>query len=116
MELTIAYYGRRLQHDESMAPPRNISFMLRDSKESEYPYSEFDAPEMLDKLLEEGLIELLKSKRLEEIERTGDPKYCRYQRIVSHPIEKCRTFKERVMQLEKEGKITLGGEDTEESD
>jgi len=88
MELTIAYYGRRLQDDESMAAPRNISFMLRDSKESEYPYSEFDAPEMLDKLLEEGLIELSKSKRPEEIGRTSDPKYCKYHIIISHLIEK----------------------------
>ena len=71
---------------------------------------------MLDKLLEEGLIELSESKRPEEIGRTDDPKYCRYHRIVSHLIEKCRTFKERVMQLAKEGKITLGGEDNEESD
>jgi len=116
MELTIAYYGRRLQHDESMAPPRNISFMLRDSKESEYPYSEFDAPKMLNKLLEEGLIELPESKRPEEIGRASDPRYCRYHRIISHPIEKWRTFKERVMQLAKKGKITLGREDTEESD
>ena len=73
-------------------------------------------PEILNKLLEEGLNELPKSKRPEEIERTGDPKYCRYHRIVIHPIEKCRTFKERVIQLEKEGKITVGGEDTEEFD
>ena len=114
MELTIAYYGRRLQDDESMWPPRNTSFKLKDSKES--AYSEFDAPEMLDKLLKEGLIERSKSKRTEEIERRNDPKYCRYHRIISPPIEKCRTFKERVMQLEKKGKITLGGEDTEESD
>ena len=71
---------------------------------------------MLDKLFEKGLIELLESKRPEEIERTNDPKYCRYHSIISHPIENCRTFKERVMQLVKEGKITLGGEDTEESD
>ena len=114
MELTIAYYGRWLQDDESMVPPRNTSFKLKDFKES--AYSKFDAPEMLDKLLKEGLIKLPKSKCPEEIERTNDPKYCRYHRIVSHPIKKCRTFKERVMQLEKEGKITLGGEDTEESD
>jgi len=116
MELTIAYYGRRMQDDESMVPPRNISFMLRDSKESKYPYSEFDALEMLDKLLEEGLIRLSESKHPEEIERTNDPKYCRYHRIISHPIEECRTFNKRVMQLVNEGKITLGGEDTEESD
>ena len=50
MELTIAYYERRLQ-DESMAPSR-ISFMLRDSKESKQLYYEYDALEMLGKLLE----------------------------------------------------------------
>jgi len=92
MELTIAYYGRRLQDDESMAPPRNTSFKLKDSKES--TYSEFDAPEMLDKLLEEGLIELPESKCPEEIGRASDPRYCKYHRIISHPIEKYRTFKE----------------------
>jgi len=43
MELTIAYYGRRLHDDESMAPSRNTSSMLRDFKESEHPYYEFDA-------------------------------------------------------------------------
>ena len=92
MELTIAYYGRRLQDDESMAPLKDISFKLKDSKEN--AASEFDAPKMLDKLFEEGLIELPKSKRPEEIGRTSDPKYCRYHRIISHLIEKCRTFKE----------------------
>jgi len=71
---------------------------------------------MLDKPLEEGLIEPPELKRPEEIGRTSDPRYCRYHRIISHPIEKCRTFKERVMQLANEGKITLGGKDTEESD
>ena len=116
MELTIACYRRRLQDDESMASSRNISFMLRDSKESKYPYFEFDTPEMLAKLLEERLIELPESKHLQEIGKTNDPKYCRYHRIISHPIEKCRTFKERVMQLANDGKIILGGEDTEQSD
>jgi len=97
-----------------LAPPRIISFKFKDSKEN--ACFEFDAPEMLNKLLEEGLIELPESKHPGQIERTGDPKYYRYHRIISHPIEKCRTFKKRVMQLAKEGKITLGGEDTEESD
>ena len=60
-----------------MASSRNTSFKLKDSKES--AFSEFDTPEMLDKLLEEELIELLESKHTEEIERSNDPKYCRYQ-------------------------------------
>ena len=43
MELAIAYYARRHHEDKSMAPSRNISSMLRDSKASEHPYHEFDA-------------------------------------------------------------------------
>ena len=55
---------------------------------------------MFAKLLEERLIELPESKRPEEIGRTSDPKYCKYHRIIDHSVEKCRTFKEQVMQLE----------------
>jgi len=88
MELTIAYYGRRLQDDESMAPSRNLSFMLRDPKESQHLYYENNALEMLVKLLEKGLTELSKSKRAKEIGRTNHLKYCRYHGIINHSIEK----------------------------
>jgi len=71
---------------------------------------------MLDKLLKKGVMELAESKSPEEIGRASDPKYYRYHGIISHPIEKRRMFKERVMQLAKEGKITIGREDIEESD
>jgi len=39
---------------------------------------------MLDKCLEEGLIELPELRRPEEIGRTNDPKYCKYHKINSH--------------------------------
>ena len=52
----------------------NRNSMLRDSKDNEYPYFAYDAPKMLKKLLEEGLIELSQSKHvLSTIEK--DPKY-----------------------------------------
>jgi len=51
---------------------------------------------MLDKILEKGHIELLKSS--------------------SHCIEKCRAFRRQILQLVNEGKITLDEEDIEESD
>jgi len=114
MELTIAYYGRQL--NESATSSRNQNSMLRDFEEKECPYSESDVPEMLDKLLEKGLIELPESSRPEEIGRTNDPKYCKYHRIISHPIEKCKAFRRQVLQLVKEGKIILDEDDTEESD
>jgi len=51
-------------------------------------YSEFDVQKTFHKFLEKGLIEPPESKRLEEIGRIDDPKYCEYHRIVGHPIEK----------------------------
>jgi len=62
---------------------------------------------MLDDLHEKGVIELPEPKRPEEAERTTDPKYCCYHRIVSHPLEKCITLKEHIMGLAKEGRIIL---------
>jgi len=116
MELTIAYYGRQVDDCELMASSRNRSSMLRDFEKNEYSYSKYDAPKMLDKLIEKGLIELPKSRRPEEIGITNDPKYCKYHRIISHPIEKCKAFRGQVLQLTNEGKITLDEDNTEESD
>ena len=72
--------------------------------------------QILHKLLKKGLIELPELRCLEEIGRTNDPKYCKYHRIISHPIEKCKALREQDLQLTKEGKITLDKEDVEESD
>jgi len=71
--------------------------MLRVSKKSKCPYFESTVSEILDKLLEKGVIELLETKRPEQIGRTIDPKYYKFHMIISHPIEKCWTFKEQVM-------------------
>jgi len=116
MELTIIYYGGQLNDDESVASSRNEGSMLRDSEEKECPYSESDAPKILDKLLEKGLIELSELRCPEEIGRTNNPKYYKYHRIISHPKEKCKAFKIQVLQLIKEGRIILHEDDTKESD
>ncbi|GKV22483.1 hypothetical protein SLEP1_g32351 [Rubroshorea leprosula] len=50
-------------------------------------------------------------KRLEEVGRVNDPKYCKYHRIVSHPIGKCFVLKDLIVRLEKEGKIQLESEE-----
>ena len=70
---------------------------------------------MLDDLLEKGVIQLLEPKSLEEVGRMSDPLYCRYRRMVSHPLEKCITLKERTMQLVKDGTIILDFDDVVES-
>jgi len=73
--------------------------MLRASEEKEYPYSESDVLEMLNKPLEKKLTEQPKPKLPEEIRRTNDPRYGKYYRIISHLIEKCQASKGQVLQL-----------------
>jgi len=70
---------------------------------------------MLDKLLELGLIAHSQSKHPKEVRITDNPKYCKYHTIISHPIEKCKAFQKQVVQLMKEGSITLDEEDIKES-
>jgi len=72
---------------------------FKELQEKKYPFLDSDLSRMLDDLLEKGIIELPPSKCPEESEKTNDPKYFRYHRVVSHPLEKCITLKERIMQL-----------------
>ncbi|KAG8380602.1 hypothetical protein BUALT_Bualt06G0032700 [Buddleja alternifolia] len=57
------------------------------------------------------LIELPEPKRPEEAGKVNDPKYCKYHRVVSHPIEKCFVVKDKIMALARDGKIILDSED-----
>ena len=70
---------------------------------------------MLDDLLENKIIGLPEPKRPEEAGRTSDPKYYRYHRIVSNPLEKYVTLKERIIQLAKDGRIILDLDETAEA-
>ncbi|KAL9224979.1 hypothetical protein vseg_000953 [Gypsophila vaccaria] len=73
----------------------------------EYPFPDSDLPGMLDDLLEKKILQLPKSKRPNQAHRVNDPNYCQYHRLVSHPVEKCITLKEKIMQLANDGKIIL---------
>ncbi|KAK4409606.1 hypothetical protein Sango_0033600 [Sesamum angolense] len=46
-------------------------------------------------------------KRSEEAVRKDDPKYCKYHRLVGHAIQDCFVFNDKVMQLARQGKISL---------
>ena len=65
---------------------------------------------MLDELLKSKLIQLPKSKRPEEANQVNDPNYCKYHRLISHPIEKCFVLKDKIMELHKEGKVEFDDE------
>jgi len=70
---------------------------------------------MLNDFLQKGVIQLLESKRPEDVVMTVDPKYCRYPRMVSHPLEKCITLKEHIMRLIEDGTIILDLDDVVET-
>jgi len=87
--------------------------MLKDFKE--HPYFESDSLKLLNKFLEKGFIEPPQSNHLEEIRRIDEPKYRKYRRIIKyhkiihHPIEKSKAFKEQNITLDKKVPMNLTG-------
>jgi len=61
---------------------------------------------MLDDILKKEIIQLLETKRPEEIRRTVSALYCGYHRMVSHPLKNVSHLRS-FMQLAKDGTITL---------
>jgi len=70
---------------------------------------------MLDDLLENEIIELPLPKRPKEAGRTTDLKYCCYHNVTSHPLKKCITLKDGIMQLARDGRIILDIDDSAET-
>ncbi|KAM1762656.1 hypothetical protein ACFX12_005275 [Malus domestica] len=85
---------------------------LRELEQKVYPFPDSDMDAMLDDLREKKVIELPECKRPEEMNRTNDPKYCKYHRIVGHHVGKCFILKELIMKLAQQGRIELNLEDT----
>ncbi|KAH9621582.1 hypothetical protein KSS87_002730 [Heliosperma pusillum] len=86
--------------------------LLKELQAKKYPFGDSDLSNILDDLLEKNVIQLPESKRPEQANKTTDPNYCRYHRLVSHPLEKCITLKEKIMQLAREGQIILDLDET----
>ncbi|KAM1773934.1 hypothetical protein ACFX12_043368 [Malus domestica] len=86
--------------------------ILRELEQKVYPFPDSDMDAMLDDLLEKKVIELPECKHPEEMNRTNDPKYCKYHRIVGHHVGKCFILKELIMKLAQQGRIELDLEDT----
>ncbi|OIS96953.1 hypothetical protein A4A49_50530 [Nicotiana attenuata] len=88
---------------------------LKELEAKVYPFPDSDVPTILDELLGKKVIDLLESKRPEEIGKVGDPKYCKFHRVISHPTEKCFVLKEKIMALVSEGKIIIDMDETAEA-
>ncbi|KAM1151823.1 hypothetical protein ACFX19_035101 [Malus domestica] len=80
---------------------------LRELDQKTYHFQDFNVATMLDDLLEKKVIELPECKHPEKMNRVNDPRYCKYHRIVSHPIGNCFVLKELVMNLPQQGHIEL---------
>ncbi|KAL7152972.1 hypothetical protein ABFS83_04G134500 [Erythranthe nasuta] len=80
---------------------------LKEMQAREYPFLDTDVAGIFDDLLGLKLIELPEMKRPEEANKTEDPKYCKYHRLVGHRIHDCFVFKDKVMQLARQGKLSL---------
>ncbi|KAL0444370.1 UNVERIFIED_CONTAM: hypothetical protein Slati_2159700 [Sesamum latifolium] len=86
-------------------PQRKLT--LKEMQARQYPFLDSNVPGIFDDLLETNLTDLPEMKRPEEAERKDDPKYCKYHRLVGHTIQNCFVFKDKVMQLARQGKISL---------
>jgi hypothetical protein len=60
---------------------------------------------MLDDLLEANIIELPEVKRPEEANQVDNLNYCKYHRLINHPVEKCFVLKDKIMRLHENGDI-----------
>ncbi|XP_015064659.1 uncharacterized protein LOC107009851 [Solanum pennellii] len=90
---------------------KNQKLTLKEMQRKDYDIPWFhDVSAIFDELLEMKLFELPEMKRSDEAGRSDDPKYCKYHRLVGHPIEKCFLFKDKIMDLARKGKIELEDE------
>ncbi|KAL0287732.1 UNVERIFIED_CONTAM: hypothetical protein Scaly_2754800 [Sesamum calycinum] len=95
---------------ERRRPQRKLT--LKEIQGREYPFLDFDVPGIFDDLFEANLIDLPEMKRPEEAEQKDDLKYCKYHWLVGHAIQDCFIFKNKVMQLARQGKISLEEDST----
>ncbi|KAL0420231.1 UNVERIFIED_CONTAM: hypothetical protein Slati_3046000 [Sesamum latifolium] len=114
MAVNVAPFKLKGIAKDSITPKNNVPYekpqrklTLKEMQARQYPFLDSDVPGIFDDLLEANLIDLPKMKRPEDAERKDDPKYCKYHRLVGHTIQDCFVFKDKVMQLARQGKISL---------
>ncbi|KAL0911129.1 hypothetical protein M5K25_019245 [Dendrobium thyrsiflorum] len=79
---------------------------LKDKMNKEYSFKRESVAKLFRQALKAGM-ELPECKRPEESKHSGDPNYCPYHRVISHPIEDCYVFKDWLERKYKKGEFTL---------
>ena len=72
---------------------------LRERKKVKYSFADEDVEEIFNVLYKENVIELPKPKRPSEVNKTKNPKFCRFHRIVSHPTSDCFVLKNVIQDM-----------------
>ncbi|KAL0289252.1 UNVERIFIED_CONTAM: hypothetical protein Sangu_2621300 [Sesamum angustifolium] len=118
MAVNVAPFKPKSTGKDNVASRNNVPYeklqrklTLKEMQAREYPFLDSDVPRIFDDLLEANLIDLPEIKRPEEAERKDDPKYCKYHRLIGHAIQDCFVFKDKIMQLARQGICALNQEE-----
>lgn len=85
----------------------HFSRLCLSSEPTQYPFVDSNVSLMFDELLKFNLIDLLEKRQPHEISKVDDLNYYKYHRLVGHTIKKCFAFKDKVMRLDRDGRIEL---------
>ncbi|KAI5317664.1 hypothetical protein L3X38_037371 [Prunus dulcis] len=70
-------------------------------------FNDEDVEEIFDQLLASNSIALPESKRPAEANKTNDPRYCRYHRLISHTLKDCYILKDKIQELLNNGGLVI---------
>ncbi|KAL0352212.1 UNVERIFIED_CONTAM: hypothetical protein Scaly_1609900 [Sesamum calycinum] len=114
MAMNVLPFKLQSTANDNVAPRNNVPYerpqrklTMKEMQVREYPFLDSDVPRIFDDLLEANLIDLPEMNRPEEFEQKDDLKYYKYHLLVGHAIQDCFVFKDKVMQLARQGKISL---------
>ena len=101
----------RFKGNRPASPGRNDhnerpSKTLVEMKSKPYSFRKDKVRKLFKQALKDGL-QLPDSKRPAEANKTDDPNYCPYHRIMGHTIEECYVFKDWLERKVKAGEIKL---------
>jgi len=81
--------------------------ILQERTEKKYPFDDDDVQGMFDELMAGKAIFLLEPKWPAEVNKTNEPNYCPYHRIISHLIKDCYVFKDIFKDMIRRGEIEI---------
>ncbi|KAK4389721.1 hypothetical protein Sango_2309100 [Sesamum angolense] len=113
MKVNVALFKLKNTIKDNIARRNNVPYerpqrklTLKEMQARDCPFLDSHVPGIFDDLLEANLIDLPAMNRPKEAEQKNDRKYCKYHRLVGHTIQDCFVFKDKVMQLARQGKIS----------